>query len=62
MASVGFAPRHPMGAKDVGDLQTAIRGRAMRPWSAGRRSLRQLDAQPIQRTLDVADGVDGDAV
>ena len=33
----------------------------MRPRSGGRRSLRQLDAQPLQRTLDVADRVDGDA-
>src|SRR5580700_545738 len=26
MAGVGFAPRRPMGAKDVGDLQAVTRG------------------------------------
>jgi hypothetical protein len=31
VAGVGLAPRRPMGANDVGDLQTAIRGRATRP-------------------------------
>ena len=36
-------------------------GRAMRPWSGGRRSAREVDAQPLQRALDVADRVDGDA-
>src|SRR5271166_4587355 len=40
---------------------TSRRGRATRPWSGGRRFLRQLDVQPVQRTLDVADRVDGDA-
>jgi len=33
----------------------------MRPWSGGRRSAREVDAQPLQRALDVADRVDGDA-
>ena len=37
------------------------RGRAMRPRSGGRRSAREVDAQPLQRALDVADRVDGDA-
>ena len=32
VAGVGLAPRRPMGAKDVGDLQ---RGRATRPGQAG---------------------------
>src|SRR6201997_1280537 len=40
---------------------TSRGGRVTRPWSAGRRSLRQLDVQPVQRTLDVADRADGDA-
>src|SRR5271157_65268 len=40
---------------------TSRGGRATRPWSAGRRFLRQADAQPVQRALDVADRVDGDA-
>ena len=33
----------------------------MRPWSVWRRSAREVDAQPLQRALDVADRVDGDA-
>ena len=33
----------------------------MRPWSGGLRSLRQVDAQPFQRALDVAHRIDGDA-
>ena len=61
MAGVGLAPRRPMGVKDVGDLQAVTRGRAMRPRSGGRRSAREVDAQPFQRALDVADRVDGDA-
>src|SRR6478736_9879457 len=40
---------------------TSRRGRATRPWSGGLRSLRQVDAQPFQRALDVAHRVDGDA-
>src|SRR5580658_5954475 len=36
-------------------------GRATRPRSGGRRSAREVNAQPFQRALDVADGVDGDA-
>ncbi len=32
----------------------------MRPWSGGRRSACEVDAQPLQWTLDVADRVDGD--
>src|SRR5208283_2975880 len=39
---------------------TSRRGRAML-WSGGRRSAREVDAQPLQRALDVADRVDGDA-
>src|SRR5208337_951239 len=39
---------------------TSRGGRATRPWSAGRRFLRQADAQPVQRALDVADCIDGD--
>ena len=31
------------------------------PASGGRRTLRHLNVQPVQRTLDVADRVDGDA-
>ena len=58
MARVGLAPRRPMGAKDVGDLEG---GRAMRPQSGGRRSAREVDAQPLERALDLADGTDGDA-
>ena len=58
MTGVGLAPRRPMGAKDVGDLQARPRHAAA---SGGRRSLRQLDVQPVQRALDVADRVDGDA-
>ena len=37
------------------------RDRAMRPRSGGRRSAREVDAQPLERALDVADRVDGDA-
>ena len=33
----------------------------MRVWSGGRRSAREVDAQPLQWALDVADRVDGDA-
>jgi hypothetical protein len=33
----------------------------MRPQSGGRRSAREVDAQPLKRALDVADGIDGDA-
>src|SRR5271165_132469 len=40
---------------------TSRGSRATRPWSGGRRSLRQLDVQPVQRTLDIADRADGDA-
>src|SRR5271169_4962198 len=40
---------------------TSRRGRATRPWSGGRRLPGQVDAQPLQRALDVADRVDGDA-
>src|SRR5580658_6211315 len=40
---------------------TSRRGRAMRPRSGGRRSAREVDAQPLQRALDVADRVEGDA-
>src|SRR6516225_9605504 len=36
-------------------------GRAMRPWSGGRRSAREIDAEPLERALDVADRADGDA-
>src|SRR6516164_8584456 len=55
-----LALRHsaPWGRKTSA---TSREGRATRPWSGGRRSLRQLDVQPVQRTLDVADRVDGDA-
>ena len=59
MAGVGFAPRRPMGAKDVGDLQA--RPRRQGAPSGGRRSPRQVDAEPLQRAGDVADRVDGDA-
>src|SRR6516164_2249327 len=38
------------------------RGRAKgRPRSGGQRSAREVHAQPLQRALDVADRVDGDA-
>src|SRR5271165_4097802 len=40
---------------------TSRRGRAMRPRSGGRRSAREVEAQPLQRARDVADRVDGDA-
>ena len=40
---------------------TSRRGRATRPRSGGRRSTREVDAQPLQWALDVADRVDGDA-
>src|SRR5271166_4606031 len=40
---------------------TSRRGRAMRPWSGGWRSACEVDAQPLQWALDVADRVDGDA-
>src|SRR5271165_3260423 len=40
---------------------TSRRGRAMRPWSGGPRSPRQVEAEPLQRALDVADRADGDA-
>src|SRR5713101_5824390 len=40
---------------------TSRRGRPMRPRSGGRRSAREVDAQPLQRAFDVADRVDGDA-
>src|SRR6516164_3730185 len=55
-----LALRHsaPWGRKTSA---TSREGRATRPWSGGRRSLRQPDVQPVQRTLDVADRVDGDA-
>jgi tetratricopeptide (TPR) repeat protein len=33
----------------------------MRPQSGGRRSAREVDAQPLERALDLADGTDGDA-
>ena len=33
----------------------------MRPQSGGRRSAREVDPQPLQRALDVADRVDSDA-
>jgi hypothetical protein len=49
VTGVGLAPRCPMGAKDVGDPRTAIRGRAMRPWSGGPRSPREVEAEPLQR-------------
>jgi len=40
---------------------TSRRGRATRPWSGGWRSPRQVEAEPLQRAFDVADGADGDA-
>src|SRR6478736_5448211 len=40
---------------------TSRKGRAMRARSGGRRSAREVDAQPLQRALDVADRVDSDA-
>src|SRR5271166_2021152 len=40
---------------------TSRRGRAMRPRSGGRRSAREVEAQPLQGARDVADRVDGDA-
>src|SRR5271167_1252378 len=40
---------------------TSRRGRAMRPWSGGRLSAREIEAQALERALDVADRVDGDA-
>src|SRR5271170_1834685 len=40
---------------------TSRGGRATRPRSGGRRSAREVDAQPLQRALDVADRVDGNA-
>src|SRR5258707_11731791 len=40
---------------------TSRRGRPMRPQSGGRRSAREVDAQPLERALDLADGADGDA-
>jgi hypothetical protein len=58
VTGIGISPRRPWARKTSA---TSRGGRATRPWSAGRRSLRQLDAQPLQRTLDVADRVDGDA-
>src|SRR5271165_3806628 len=39
---------------------TSRRGRAMRPRSGGRRSAREVEAQPLQGAGDVADRVDGD--
>src|SRR4029077_9958530 len=36
-------------------------GRPMRRRLGGRRSAREVDAQPLERALDVADRVDGDA-
>ena len=33
----------------------------MRPRLGGRRFLRQLEVEPVQRALDVTDRVDGDA-
>ena len=55
---VGLAPSRAMGAKDVGDLEA-------RPLHAGPsgswRSAREVDAEPLQWALDVADRVDGDA-
>src|SRR5260370_23659601 len=40
---------------------TSRRGGAMRPWSGGRRSAREGDAQPLEPALDVANRIDGDA-
>src|SRR6516162_116913 len=40
---------------------TSRRGRATRPRSGGRRSAREVKAEPLQRALDVADRIDGDA-
>ena len=61
VTGVGLSPRRPVGAKDVGDLQAdpeaAPRGRGQ----PGGVFFVRLDVQPVQRTLDVADRVDGDA-
>src|SRR5271165_7178916 len=40
---------------------TSRGGRGTRLWSGGRRSANEIDAEPIQRALDVADRADGDA-
>src|SRR5271166_5637224 len=40
---------------------TSRGGRGTRLWSGGRRSAHEIDAEPIQRALDVADRADGDA-
>jgi hypothetical protein len=61
MTGVGLAPRRPMGAKDVGDPRTAIRGPGHAGLSGRRRSARKVDVEPLQWALDVADRVDGDA-
>src|SRR4029077_20913141 len=58
MTGVGRAPSRAMGAKDVSDLQARPRHAGL---SGGRRSAREVDAQPLQWALDVADRVDGDA-
>ena len=55
---VGLSPRRPVGAKDIGDLEARPRHAAVVRRAA---FFRQLDVQPVQRTLDVADRVDGDA-
>jgi hypothetical protein len=41
-----------MGVKDVGDLQGRPQHVGL---SGGRRSAREVDAQPLERALDVAD-------
>ena len=59
MASVGLAPRRAMGAKDVGDLQARPRHAAS--VRRARIGSLEVEAQPLERALDVADRVDGDA-
>ena len=62
MTGVGLAPCRPVGAKDVGDTRALDPGAAARgSGQAGRDRLREIDAEPIQRALDVADRGDGDA-
>ena len=58
VTGVGLAPSRAMGAKDVGDLEERPRHADL---SGGRRSAREVDPQPLQWALDVADRVDGDA-
>ena len=57
VTGVRLAPSRAIGAKDVGDLEGRPRHAGL---SGRRRSAREVDPQPLQRALDVADRVDGD--